>query len=147
MERFLTPGRLPSGHRERLAAAQTNPLLKGKLIVSDSPVPPVIGPAVCACAVTAPSSPLAGFVDGAPAELAGMAAVVIDHTTKQGRPWATVVLETPEGDVTVLVFPNAYETLARRALRAGTRWNITGRVDLRADGPRLVALTIERMEQ
>lgn len=104
--------------------------------------------------MTAPSSPLAGLADGAETTLTGTAAVVIDHTTRQNRPWATVVLETEAtvvleteaGDVTVLVFPNAYETLPRGALHAGTRWNITGRVDLRDEQPRLMALTVEPIE-
>jgi hypothetical protein len=93
--------------------------------------------------VTAPANPLAGLGDGQVTELFGVAAVVIDQTTRQHRPRATVVLETVDGDVTVLVYPNAYERLLPGALRAGTRWCVTGRVDLRNDEPRLMAVQLE----
>jgi hypothetical protein len=92
----------------------------------------------------APAGPLAGLADGALVERAGMAAVVIDQRTRQERDWATVVLETEDGDVTVLVYPKAFDTIPRGELRAGTRWHITGRVDRRVPGePRLMAITVQ----
>lgn len=92
--------------------------------------------------LTAPISPLAQFTDGTQVQFDGMAAVVIDHTTRQQRQWAQVVLETDRGDVDVQVDPSVYETLTPGSLRAGTHWRIVGRVDMRYDKPRLVALSV-----
>jgi DNA polymerase-3 subunit alpha len=63
-------------------------------------------------------------------------------TKKEGKPFAVVVLEDLTGQLEVMVWNEAY-TKAQKHLEAGKVITITGRLDLRDEGPRVAADKIE----
>jgi DNA polymerase-3 subunit alpha len=71
----------------------------------------------------------------------GILSTLQRRVTKQGRPWASAVLEDLEGAVEVLFFPSAYETCAVH-LSEDAVVLVRGRLDRREDAPRLIAMEV-----
>jgi DNA polymerase-3 subunit alpha len=75
--------------------------------------------------------------------IAGQLAVVEKKFTKKdGKPFAVVVLEDLTDQLEVMVWNDAY-TKAQRHLEAGKVVAITGRLDIRDEGPRVTADKVE----
>jgi DNA polymerase III subunit alpha len=79
--------------------------------------------------------------DGQVVTLAGILSGVQRRITKQGRPWASAILEDLEGAVEVLFFPNTYELIGQY-LAEDAIVVVKGRVDRRDDQPRLMAMDL-----
>ncbi len=79
--------------------------------------------------------------DGQVLTLAGILSGVQRRITKQGRAWASAVLEDLEGAVEVLFFPNTYE-LVGQYIAEDAIVLVRGRVDRRDDVPRLMAMDL-----
>jgi len=81
-------------------------------------------------------------VDAVVANIGGLVTGVQRKTTKQGSPWAIVMLEDLEGSVDVLVFPQTYQAVST-LLVEDTVLVIKGRIDRSDDdGVRVVALEV-----
>jgi DNA polymerase-3 subunit alpha len=79
--------------------------------------------------------------DGTVVTLAGMLTGVQRRITKQGKPWASAVLEDLDGGVETLFFPNTYE-LVGQYIAEDAIVIVKGRVDRRDDVPRIMALDL-----
>jgi len=83
---------------------------------------------------------LADRSDGAVVTVGGILAGVARKVTKQGASWALCTLEDLEGHVEVMVFPNTYATCP--PLVEDTVVLVRGKLDLRDDVPKLIALEL-----
>ncbi|HEX6871346.1 MAG TPA: DNA polymerase III subunit alpha, partial [Micromonosporaceae bacterium] len=79
--------------------------------------------------------------DGQVVNLAGILSGVQRRITKQGRAWASAVLEDLDGAVEVLFFPNTYE-LVGQYIAEDAIVVVKGRVDRRDDQPRIMAMDL-----
>jgi DNA polymerase III subunit alpha len=79
--------------------------------------------------------------DGQVVNLAGILSGVQRRITKQGRAWASAVLEDLGGAVEVLFFPNTYELIGQY-IAEDAIVVVKGRVDRRDDQPRLMAMDL-----
>jgi DNA polymerase III subunit alpha len=112
------------------------------LYVSDHPLLGVEH--VLAAAADMPVSALmeeGAVPDGQVVNLAGILTGVTRRITKQGRPWASASLESLDGAVEVLFFPNTYE-LVGQYIAEDAIVVVRGRVDRRDDQPRLMAMDL-----
>jgi DNA polymerase-3 subunit alpha len=83
--------------------------------------------------------------DGQVVTLAGILSGVQRRITKQGRAWASAMLEDLGGSVEVLFFPNTYE-LVGQYIAEDAIVVVKGRVDRRDDQPRLMAMDLSLPE-
>ncbi|HTJ38597.1 MAG TPA: DNA polymerase III subunit alpha [Dactylosporangium sp.] len=79
--------------------------------------------------------------DGAVVRLAGILSGVQRKVTRQGRPWASAVLEDLDGSVEVMFFPDTYE-LVDQWVAEDAVVAVKGRVDRREEAPRLMAMDL-----
>jgi DNA polymerase-3 subunit alpha len=79
--------------------------------------------------------------DGAVVNLAGILSGVQRRITKQGKSWASAVLEDLAGGVEVLFFPHTYE-LVGQWIAEDAIVVVRGRVDRRDEQPRLIAMDL-----
>jgi DNA polymerase-3 subunit alpha len=79
--------------------------------------------------------------DGQVVTLAGILSGVQRRVTRQGRPWASAMLEDMAGAIEVLFFPNTYE-LVGRYVAEDAIVVVRGRLDRRDDQPRLMAMDL-----
>jgi DNA polymerase III subunit alpha len=82
-----------------------------------------------------------GAPDGAVVTLAGILSGVQRRITRQGRPWASAVLEDLDGAVEAMFFPSTYD-LVGQYLAEDAIVVVKGRVDRREDQPRLMAMDL-----
>jgi DNA polymerase-3 subunit alpha len=75
--------------------------------------------------------------DGERVTLAGILSSVTRRMTKDGKPWAQVVLEDLEGSVEVLFFPQSYSQVGLQIVEDAIVV-ITGRVDAREETVRII---------
>jgi DNA polymerase III subunit alpha len=109
------------------------------LYVSDHPLFGVEH--VLAGAVDLPVSQLAECEDGKTVVVGGILSSVTRKTTKQGNPWALVVLEDLEGAVECMFFPQTYVNAAVHLVEDAVVL-VRGRVDKREDVPKVIASEI-----
>ena len=93
---------------------------------------------VLAGAVDLPVSGLSECDDGRTVVVGGILSSVTRKMTKQGNPWALVVLEDLEGAVEVLFFPQTYVNAAVHLVEDAVVL-VRGRVDTREDVPKIIA--------
>ncbi len=105
------------------------------LYVSDHPLFGVEH--VLAGAVDMPVSQIAECDDGRTIVVGGILSSVTRKMTKQGNPWALVVLEDLEGAVEVMFFPQSYVNAAVHLVEDAVVL-VRGRVDKRDEMPKLI---------
>jgi DNA polymerase-3 subunit alpha len=84
---------------------------------------------------------VAGLADRAPGAivmLAGMIASVQRRVTKQGKAWASIVLEDVSGSVEVMVFPKTYDQVAGLLIEDSVV-SVRARIDERDESQRVTA--------
>jgi DNA polymerase-3 subunit alpha len=79
--------------------------------------------------------------DGRPVTVGGILSGVRHKVTRQGNAWATATLEDLEGAIEVLFFPATYQLYAS-AIAEDALLVVKGRLDLRDDEPKLIAMEV-----
>ncbi len=105
------------------------------LYVSDHPLFGVEH--VLAGAVDLPVSQIGDVEDGRTVTVGGILSSVTRKMTKQGNPWALVVLEDLEGAVEVMFFPQSYVNAAVHLVEDAVVL-VRGRVDKRDEMPKII---------
>src|SRR5690606_5198547 len=82
------------------------------------------------------------IADGQVVNLAGILSGVQRRITKQGRPWASAMLEDLDGAVEVLFFPNTYELVGQHVAEDAIVV-VRGRIDRRDEQARLMAMDLK----
>ena len=94
-----------------------------------------------------PIANLAGQENKSTVTVAGqLASVERRFTKKDGKPFAIVVLEDMTGQMEIMVWNEAF-TKSQKVLEAGAVVTITGRLDLREEGPRVAADEIKPLKK
>jgi DNA polymerase-3 subunit alpha len=93
---------------------------------------------VLAGAVDLPVSQISECEDGRTVVVGGILSSVTRKMTKQGNPWAMVVLEDLEGAVEVMFFPQSYVNAAVHLVEDAVVL-VRGRVDKRDEIPKIIA--------
>ena len=129
---------VPMGEWDKSVLLQYEREMLG-LYVSDHPLFGVEH--LLAGAVDLPVSQISDVEDGRTVVVGGILSSVTRKTTKQGNPWALVVLEDLEGAVEVMFFPQSYLNAAVHLVEDAVVL-VKGRVDKRDEVPKIIGQEI-----